>query len=145
LVIKHKILKSSLSKQEYILYGIVSSSNDYRIAWLLNDKLKIDLKKVDDFKVNINKLNSSANYTRYSFEKESISIKLLSNKDENSLKLIKLNFDYFLKICNDFNNLKNIKRILNEMSEINLINNIDSNPKINKKTIDKINLAFILN
>ena len=138
---KRKILKTSLPEnKDFVLYGIVSSANDYRIAWLLNNTLNIELKKTDDLDVEIKKLNETCYYTRYSTETDDSNIGLISNKDSNSIKLFKMEFDYLLKISSNYNKLNNIKDNLNQINEIILSSEIIPNTKNNISIIEKTGL-----
>ena len=139
---KRKILQTSKPEKGYVLFGIVSSVNDYRLAWLLNNKFNIELKKIDDFKVDIKELGSISCHSRYSTDKELTKLEILTNKDLNSLKLFKLDFDFFLRISDEFNDTKNIKGSFNEISEIILAREIVASKQINEALIKKIMLAF---
>lgn len=136
---KRKILKPSKPEKNYILYGIVSSVNDYRLAWLLNNKFNIELKRLEDLKIEIKKIGSVSCYSRYSTKEELAKIEILTNKDSNSLKLFKLDFDFFIK----FNNTENIKEKLNEINEIILVSEIVISKQTNEKIIKRIMLSFL--
>jgi len=139
---KRKILSSSKPEKDFVLYGIVSSINDYRLAWLLNNKFNIELKKIEDLQIEIKKLGTPSCYSRYSTEDGLAKLEMLSNKDSNSLKLLKLDFDFFLKFNNEFNDVINIKAKLNEITEVILANEIVVSKQIPDKIIKKIMLSF---
>ena len=136
---KQKIIKTTdIKKNDFVLYGLVSSANDYRIAWLLNNKLNIKLKKADDFTIEIKKLSEITNYTQFSTEDNPSNIRFISNKDANSLKLFKLDFDYILIINKDCEYVDNIKNYLSQINEIMLSSKIQILTKHNKKILEKI-------
>ncbi len=139
---KKQILNTESPNQDSILYGIVSSVSDYRLAWLLNNKFNIELKKIEDLQIEIRTLEATSCHSRYSTKDELAKLEILTNKDANSLKLFKLDFDFFLKFNNEFNDSINIKKELNEITEILLANEIVADKHINDKTIKKILLSF---
>jgi len=139
---KRKILSSSKPEKGFVLYGIVSSVNDYRLAWLLNNKFNLELKKIEDFQIEIKELGTTSCYSRYSTKDELSKLEILSNKDSNSLKLLKLDFDFFLKFNNEFNDTINIKAGLNDITEVILANEIVVSKQISSNTIKKIMLSF---
>ena len=137
---KNKILKSSLNKfDKYNLFGLVSSVNDYRLAWLINNKLNIELKKNSDLNISEEKIDESAVYSRYLCENNSAKFELLSNKDANSRKLFKQDFDFFIRYLGDD---VNIKKSLNLIKEILIIDDLKANKKITDKVLQKLNSYF---
>ena len=140
LVAKKTILKSTLNKADnYNLFGLVSSVNDYRLAWLINNKLNIELTKLDDLNISEDKIDESAIFSRYSFKIDSSSFELLSNKDLNSRKLFKQEFDYFFRYLGEDEDVKNK---LNSIGEILIVNNLKENKKITDKVLQKLNSYF---
>jgi hypothetical protein len=138
---KRKILNSKQEK-DFILYGIASSVNDYRLAWLLNNKFNIELKKVEDLQVELKKGGNTTCYSRYSNEDELTKVEILANKDLNSIKLVKLDFDFFLKFNTEFNQTINIKENLSHISELIFASEIIISKHISDKIIRKIMFSF---
>lgn len=137
---KNKILKSSLNKyDEYNLFGLVCSTNDYRLAWLINNKLNIVLKKTEDLNISDEKVDELAVYSRYIFKTNSTKFELLSNKDANSRKLLKQNFDFFLRYLGDD---ENIRSTINSIKEVLIIDDLKANTKISEKVLQKLNTYF---
>ena len=64
---------------DFVLYGITSSSKDYRIAWTLNHALGIQLKRWSETHVNAN-FPAFPMVSIYEDIKNLVEVKLLSNK-----------------------------------------------------------------
>lgn len=99
-----KIQKIKLKLQpdyNFSLIGIVSSENDYTIIWIINEVLKIELKKQPELEVIDKKNNVNKPFVRFLFSDESTATDytLVSNKSEKGY-LVKeqSQIDYFLKI-----------------------------------------------
>jgi hypothetical protein len=89
---------------DFELIGIVCNKKEYKLAWHLNEVLKINLKKQDDIKIQFAN-NSSILISNFLFESEFVQIELLQNKLlasgslKNQLLMPELKqFDYFIKI-----------------------------------------------
>lgn len=68
-------------KYDFDLYGIISTSRDYKLAWLINQKLGLRLVKEEDIRIaflNDEKLVIS----NYLFATEHAQFRLLKNKSE---------------------------------------------------------------
>jgi hypothetical protein len=89
---------------DFELIGIVCNKKEYKLAWHLNEVLKINLKKQDDIKIQFAN-NSSILISNFLFESEFVQIELLQNKLlasgslKNQLLMPELKqFDFFIKI-----------------------------------------------
>lgn len=89
---------------DFLLYGIVSTIPEYKIAWQINQKMNIRLEKREDIKLEFtdHKLLSISNFR---FETENTTFELLKNKSNLSIRskndfvLPELRqIDFFLKI-----------------------------------------------
>jgi hypothetical protein len=52
---------------DYLLLGIVSPMKDYRLCWLLNHALDIELEKIDDISLNIKTKKKELCFSRFHF------------------------------------------------------------------------------
>jgi hypothetical protein len=117
----------------YQMLGIVSSLKDYTLAFYINTKLDIELKKYNDIRFS-DKSDNIYGFSWYYFFNNHVSAKiyLISNKSA-SARLIpsKKQMDYFM-LFKDFSNIgfatssiQNIRKINNVMAVFNLdLNNI---------------------
>ena len=68
-------------KYDFDLYGIISASRDYKLAWLINQKLKLRLVKEEDIRIAF--LNDEELViSNYLFATEHAQFRLLKNKSE---------------------------------------------------------------
>ncbi len=67
---------------DFEIYGIISPAKEYRLAWLLNNHLKIHLVKNEDIVHNfVNR--EDLRISNYIYETENMTFRLLKNKSEN--------------------------------------------------------------
>ena len=142
-------------EDDYLLIGVHSTDEDYRLAYLLNKHLKIKLTR---FKDNLDFKNSVAEFPLFEFkdEKNFINYYLINNKhlqvSNNQFKgglfggnyssttyLIpeKKNIDFFLKIegCNQSNFISDLVENLNKISQIITSYSIDPNSLKSKNNL----------
>lgn len=89
---------------DFSLFGIISPIKEYKLAWLLNNNLEVQLDKANDIEIEF--LNSqNLTISNYLFETENSNLKLLKNKsvdqfgDNPSFLLPELKrFDYIIII-----------------------------------------------
>jgi hypothetical protein len=113
---------------EFELLGIVAPVKDYKMAWIINNALRLKLAKMEDYKLEF--LNgTNLNISQYRCDKENGFVQLLKNKsfalDTNSLYLIpelKI-FDYFLLI-QDFTSDVDINDYIERLSGNPMIQNV---------------------
>ena len=89
---------------DFSLVGIISALKEYKLAWLLNSKLEVQLEKTTDIEIEFLK-NQSLIISNYIYETEHSSLKLLKNKSvdqfgDNPAFLVPelKRFDYFILI-----------------------------------------------
>ena len=89
---------------DFSLFGIISALKEYKLAWLLNNILEVQLDKANDIEIEFLK-RQNLTISNYLFETENSSLKLLKNKsidpfgDKPSYLLPELKrFDYFIII-----------------------------------------------
>ena len=87
---------------DFSLYGIISISKDYRLAWLINKYMDLHLRKEEDIKISF--LNDeNLVISNYLYETEHAQLRMLKNKSEDrksdimSYLIPELNkFDYLI-------------------------------------------------
>ena len=92
-------------ERDYMLIGIASHENDYRLSWALNKNLYFNFTKIDDLIISHPKHNIEINYSMYFSNDDSyLNYHLISNKSEQGFLLPKMkNIDFVLKISGDVN------------------------------------------
>lgn len=89
------------NEYDFLLVGIVTSENDYRLSWLLNSELGTGLVKTDNLRVYSTRLQSEQEFTHFTYydEKSLLDYHLIGNKAERGHLLEDMkNVDYVLKI-----------------------------------------------
>jgi hypothetical protein len=87
---------------DFSLYGIISISKDYRLAWLINKYMDLHLRREEDIKISF--LNDeNLVISNYLYETEHAQLRMLKNKSEDrksdkmSYLIPELNkFDYLI-------------------------------------------------
>ena len=131
----HKI--KDIPEKEYIIIGISTSANDYKLSWAINDKLKINLQQKKAYETIKKDLNKE--YIYFISEHDNITYSLLCNKSINGSLIAELkNIDYFLKISSD--NSENISKDI--ISKIKKIKNISGVFEINNNKLKKKDRTF---
>lgn len=108
----------------YKAIGIFSAQKDYRLCWLLNNRLGIDLKRMPDFCLSFDAKSEPANYPIYKYEQPNLflSILLLANKSEQQILFpAPKNLDYIFllkspenlfKLSETLSEIRNIPQVL---------------------------------
>jgi hypothetical protein len=111
---------------DYHLFGVVSNVKDFKLAWYLNERLTIDLKKQDDIRIEFND-QSFMLIANYRFENDVISFEVLKNKLIN-----KSDFKYQLLIpeLKQFDYLIKFKDLSDELSQDDLLSILKEIPVI---------------
>jgi len=106
--------------EDFQIVCIASHQNDYRLSWALNEKLNLGLQKDQDLTVEDKKYDSIQQFTKYSYEDHTQTIRyyLITNKNSEGFLLPDMkNIDYLLKIEGDMNDdvvsslIKTIRKI----------------------------------
>lgn len=131
----HKLLINDFDDDSFVLFAIHCTIKDYRLAYLLNKQLQINLQRKPQ---NLDYKYTSASYAIYEWENKAQQVKwnLVSNickKEEEGVS----------SSGNLFNNAQKILRIHNLISEYRTANYLlkieNDNYQINEKTLlDKI-------
>ena len=100
---RHKLSVSI--DEDYCVLGILSDEPDYKLAWILNDKLSTSFVKTDDLSIYNKKQDSQQEHSLFHFEDESamLSYRIIRNASDSF---------YFL------NDLKHIDFVLHIQGEV---------------------------
>lgn len=108
---------------DFSLFGLISALKEYKLAWLLNNHLDVQLDKSKDIKIDFLKSQNLV-ISNYLYETEHSSFRLLKNKsmdqfeDNSAFLLPELNrFDY-LVIVRGFEDTFTVQEIKNKLSAI---------------------------
>ncbi|MFC2176716.1 IPExxxVDY family protein [Bacteroidota bacterium] len=146
---KHNLSEWFPTEPDFELFGIVSHLKDYRVCWMLNEILALELKRIDDFQEEKEKPEIPC-YAQFIWEDEinHREIYLIANQpilksamqvtgtlfETEKLELLipeKPKVDYFLKLHGQFNNDE-----LTELEQhLNSINGISMAQRINPSTL----------
>lgn len=117
---KHKLFAED--DYSFELIGLCSTHGDYRLCWNINQALKIQLTKAEDFVLFSKKDGESAHsFYHYLEDSDNIEFYLIKNISSNFKPLIpeKDQIDYFLMIKNNFTqDLNDILTLLRENESI---------------------------
>jgi hypothetical protein len=117
---------------DFIMLGIACYNKDYMLCSAINNKMKIDLMKVEDLVLIDSKTKQSSGFARFSYEDEdAIEYNVIANAGSNKSYLIPEHevFDYFLVIKNTNSNY-DVDALVKDLKEIQiviLINKINPN------------------
>ncbi|MFQ3214214.1 MAG: hypothetical protein ACJAT1_000754 [Marivirga sp.] len=124
------VLKTSLETNFHLL-GIVSNNVDYKLAWQLNEAIKINLKRVEDHSIQFRN-NSYLKTSKFECSTEYRLYTLLKNKLDDADGFVFLlpeikNVDYLFLIDDDTENLEilNVKSTLSKINNVILVHQID--------------------
>lgn len=98
---------SSGKEYDFVLFGISSHENDYRMCWIINQQLDMMLIKTDNLEVYHSEVDLEQDFSLYHYFDEDtlLEFHLISNRCENGFLIEEMrNIDYFLKVtgeCDD--------------------------------------------
>ena len=121
---------------DFILLGIACYSKDYMLCSAINNKLNIDLMKVDDLVLIDSKTKQSSGFSMFSYvDEDSIEYHVLANVGSNKSFLIPEHekFDYFLIIKNT-NSDYDVDAQMKELKEIQIVILINKIIPVNLKS-----------
>ena len=109
-------------ERDYMLVGIASHENDYRLSWALNKALNFKLAKTDDLITNHPKHKIDLNYSMYCFsDDEYLNYHLISNKSDKGFLLPTMkNIDFILKISGDAD-MDFLNKLLMKLKQIDIV------------------------
>lgn len=133
-----KLTLSLDEEYDFELIGMSCHLRDYRICWSINQLLKIDLTRVDDYEVIKN--NEVLTFSFYEFfeEEDGVEYYVLSNKCEKGYLIPeKQSFDYFmiLKGNTEEELLQNITQQIKSVNGVNITHQIDVNELKSKRNL----------
>ena len=115
-------------KYEFDLIGLVAPVKDYKMAWLINKSLGLNLIKVEDFRLEF--LNQpDLIISQYLLKKEHGFIQLLRNRSYSKAGLARYlvpelkSLDYFM-VLQDYTSEMNINAYIEDLSMNSLIQNV---------------------
>jgi len=122
-----KVVKLNIKPDfNFVLIALVSSEPLYRIGWLINEHINIQLKEVEPINIIHSKRQINQEFQRFAFTNDTETYYLVNNKSENGVLIEEQKqVDFWLKI-----------ESLNQINSADLVKNI--------KSIKDINLAFIV-
>lgn len=107
----------------FLLIGISSHENDYRLTWAVNTQLKMAFRRADNLQVQNPRIKEAQEFSLYQFTdpETQLHYDLLSNRCDNGFLLEEMkNIDYIMKIYGDVN--KNFPvQFVNKLKKINII------------------------
>lgn len=124
------VLKTSLETNFHLL-GIVSHTIDFKLAWQINEELKIILKRGSDHRIQF-KNDQFLSTSKFEYSTEFRKYTLLKNKLDDADGFLYLlpeikNVDYLFLIDDDTENLEilNVKSTLSKIKNVILVQHID--------------------
>ena len=122
-----------LTEKKYLdfdLIGIVSSENDYRLSWTLNNTYGLQLSKRQNLEVFHKRLDDKQEFSQFQYYDENglILYRLISNRSETGYLMEEMtNVDYIFQISGDLESglTDQLVRKLNALDDIALAFKID--------------------
>ncbi|KPK87587.1 MAG: hypothetical protein AMS27_02040 [Bacteroides sp. SM23_62_1] len=107
----------------FLLVGISSHENDYRLCWAINTNLGMSLKRSENLKYYHPRIEQDQEFSVYQYKDQETLLQyfLISNRCEDGFLLEEMsNIDYIMKITGDAD--KNLLiRLINRLKKINII------------------------
>lgn len=132
-------IKITEPDKNLILYGITTQLDDYKLSWIFNNELNLNLKKTDNYLANKKGITEALQFSVYSTNTDNGFINLVSNKNENSINLINIpSIDFLLKINNSTIDVTKLISEIKKIKGIIAVTDIQNNTNIQKKTQKEI-------
>ena len=132
-MLKNLDISNNSTKNDCKLIGLVSTSKEFKIAWIINNSLDVSLIKEDNEIINLSNGRSlSISHLLYKRNKGFIRLinnKVMNNKGKSSLISSLSNFDYIVQFSSNFFEFEtfNIINKLKSYNDIQFANFIDYN------------------
>ncbi len=112
---------------DFLLFGIVSSEPVYRVAWLINEALRINLSEAEKRKLYNSKKEVLQFFDYFISEEPNDEIfELIHNKCETGYLLEEHSkIDFLLKITHSLSDVSNIVKKLKHLQGVTMVFNID--------------------
>ncbi|MBE9467930.1 MAG: IPExxxVDY family protein [Bacteroidetes bacterium] len=104
---------------DFVLIGISSHENDYKLAWSINNSFNLNLSKKEDITVFKKKYSETQNFSVFSYNDDTklISYNLISNRCENGFLIQEYNkFDFFIQIYGEQTD-SDLAKVLNNLKK----------------------------
>ncbi len=128
---KTEKLKLSLeSENSYVVYGIVSEDNDYKLCWAINKQLDFNLKPSENIEFKHKKdANTLLSFGVFSYSyTQNFKFNLVVNRTETGNLIDEFkNFDYLFFIPSEIDNLTETVSKLKQIENIRSFNLLQSN------------------
>jgi hypothetical protein len=121
---KHKL--EYTEKFDFLLLGLVSTENDYRLIWTINNALNFAFEKTDNHVVLGKDDKAELEFSYYTFDNEDTFLyyRLLSNRTESGILMEELkNIDYLLIIQGDISE-SYIKGLISDLKNVEQIQGV---------------------
>lgn len=133
-----KLTFSLENEYDFELIGISCHSKDYRICWSLNNALKTNFKRIEDYE--IQKKNEIINFPFFEYidEDNNIEYFVISNKSsEGYLVSEKQSIDYFLVLKGSVTDklVENLAKKVKEIDVVIIAHRIDVNELKSKQNL----------
>lgn len=133
-----KLTFSLENEYDFELIGISCHSKDYRICWSLNNALKTNFKRIEDYE--IQKKNEIINFPFFEYidEDNNIEYFVIANKSsEGYLVSEKQSIDYFLVLKGSVSDklVENLAKKVKEINVVILAHRIDVNELKSKQNL----------
>lgn len=118
---------------DFVLLGIISALKEYKLAWLINNRLEIQLDKSKDIEIDFLKSQNLV-ISNYLFETEHSSFRLLKNKSADQFELNQAflipelkRFDYLALVqgFEDTLSTEDLKRELTSIPNVQYVQHFD--------------------
>ena len=132
-MLKNLDISNNSTKNDCKLIGLVSTSKEFKIAWIINNSLDVSLIKADNEIINLSN-GSSLSISHLIYKRNKGFIRLINNiimfnKGKSSLISSLSNFDYIVQFSSNFFEFEtfNIINKLKSYNDIQFANFIDYN------------------
>ena len=121
---KKKIVKLQISESNgFVLIGISSHENDYRLVWAMNNAFSFQFARIENLVIFNQKLNTDLEFSRFIFADEDkyLTYHLISNRCPDGFLFPEIkNLDYLLQITGEMDS-KHLSIILKELKKVGII------------------------
>ena len=129
-------------EENYCLLGISSDEPDYKLCWLINEKLRVSFLKTDNLHVFHKKLNESQEFSLFQYDDENSMLvyRIIGNRSDEGNFISELkNIDFLLHIQGDLiqDDISRLVRQLNSLHAVRMCVPVDLGKL---KEIDRLQL-----
>jgi hypothetical protein len=121
---KKKIVRLQMSESNsFLLIGISSHENDYRLVWAINNTLSFQFTRIENLVIFNQKLDADLEFSRFTYmdEEKYLTYHLISNRCPDGFLFPEIkNLDYLLQITGELDS-KNLAFILKELKKTEVV------------------------